>query len=51
MQKGQPSPDHIIGRKFTFFSIDTNVLEGMGFDFNRGALNVLQHQRPQRACG
>ncbi|MDD3936865.1 PIN domain-containing protein [Rhodoferax sp.] len=46
MPKGQPSPDHVIGRKVTFFSIDTNVLEGKGFDFNRGALNVLQHQRP-----
>ncbi len=46
MPKGSPSPDHIIGRKVTFFSIDTNVLEGKGFDFNRGALIVLQHQRP-----
>ena len=46
MPKGPPSPDHIIGRKVTFFSIDTNVLEGKGFNFNRGALNVLQHQRP-----
>lgn len=46
MPKGPPSPDHIIGRKVTFFSIDTNVLEGKGFDFNRGALNVLHHQRP-----
>lgn len=46
MPKGPPPPDHIIGRKVTFFSIDTNVMEGKGFDFNRGALNVLQHQRP-----
>jgi predicted transcriptional regulator len=46
MPKGPPSPDHIIGRKVTFFSIDTNVLEGKGFDFNRGALNVLHLQRP-----
>ncbi len=46
MPKGPPSPDHIIGRKVTFFSIDTNVLEGKGFDFNRGALNVLHRQRP-----
>ncbi len=46
MPKGPPSPDHIIGRKTTFFSIDTNVMEGKGFDFNRGALNVLHRQRP-----
>lgn len=46
MPKGQPSPDHIIGRKVTFFSIDTNILKGKGFDFNHGALNVLQNQRP-----
>jgi hypothetical protein len=46
MPKGPPSPDHIIGRKVTFFSIDTNVLEGKGFDFYRGALNVLHRQRP-----
>lgn len=46
MPKGTPSPDQIIGRKVTFFSIDTNVMEGKGFDFNRGALNVLQNQRP-----
>ena len=46
MPKGPPSPDHIIGREVTFFSIDTNVLEGKGFDFNRGALNVLHRQRP-----
>lgn len=46
MPKGSPPPDHIIGRKVTFFSIDTNVLEGKGFDFNHGALNVLHKQRP-----
>lgn len=46
MPKGQPSPDDIIRRKVTFFSIDTNVLEGKGFDFKRGALNVLHLQRP-----
>ena len=46
MPKGPPSPDQIIGRKVTFFSIDTNVMEGKGFDFNRGALNVLHLQRP-----
>ena len=32
MPKGSPSPDHIIGRKATFFSIDTNVLKGKGAD-------------------
>ena len=46
MPKGPPSPDHVLGRKVTFFSIDTNVMEGKGFDFNRGALNVLHRQRP-----
>jgi len=46
MPKGQPSPDHIIGRKVSFFSIDTNIFEGFGFDFNMGALNVLRGQRP-----
>lgn len=46
MPAGLPSPDHIIGRKVTFFSIDTNVMEGKGFDFHRGALNVLHRQRP-----
>ena len=46
MPKGLPPPDHIIGRKVTFFSIDTNVMEGKGFDFNRGALNLLHLQRP-----
>ena len=46
MPAGSPTPDHIIGRKVTFFSIDTNVMEGKGFDFKRGALNVLHLQRP-----
>jgi hypothetical protein len=46
MPKGPPPPDHIIGRKAAFFSIDTNVLEGKGFDFNHGELNVLHLQRP-----
>ena len=46
MPKGNPPPDHIIGRKVSFFSIDTNIFEGKGFDFNRGALNVLHGQRP-----
>lgn len=46
MPAGPPTPDHIIGRKVTFFSIDTNVLEGKGFDFKQGALNVLHLQRP-----
>ena len=46
MPNGLPTPDQIIGRKVAFFSIDTNVMEGKGFDFNRGALNVLQKQRP-----
>ena len=46
MPKGFPSIDQIISREVAFFSLDTNVLEGKGFDFKRGALNVLHRQRP-----
>lgn len=46
MPVGQPTPDQIITREVSFFSMDTNVLEGKHFDFKRGALNVLHAQRP-----
>lgn len=46
MPSGSPTADQILNRRVTFFSIDTNVMEGKAIDFNRGALNVLHRQRP-----
>lgn len=49
MPLGLPSAAALIesdSRKVSFFSIDTDVLQSLGFKFNDGALSSLKFQRP-----
>jgi len=47
MPKGLPSAAELIaGRAVTFFSIDTDVIQALGYKFEEGALRALNLQRP-----
>lgn len=47
MPKGLPSASDLIAeRAVTFFSIDTDIIQGLGYKFEEGALRALYLQRP-----
>lgn len=47
MPAGLPSAEALMGREaVSFFSIDTDVIQGHGYKFNEGALHALALQRP-----
>lgn len=46
MPAGLPSADEILTHKVRFFSLDTNIIQAKGYEFAKGALHILQHQRP-----
>ena len=46
MPTGSPSADEILTHEVRFFSLDTNIIQAKGYEFAKGALHMLQHQRP-----
>lgn len=47
MPSGLPSAQALLEDKSVeFFSIDTDVIQGLGFKFSEGALRALPWQRP-----
>ena len=47
MPKGLPSAAELIAKRaVTFFSIDTDVIQALGYKFEEGALRALNLQRP-----
>jgi hypothetical protein len=47
MPKGLPTASDLIGnRSVTFFSIDTDIIQSLGYKFKEGALFALHLQRP-----
>ncbi len=47
MPKGTPTPQELVDGEVTFFSLDTDVIQGAGYSFEKGALNQLPRQLPQ----
>lgn len=46
MPKGTPTPQELLDGEVTFFSLDTDVIQGAGYNFEKGALNQLPRQLP-----
>jgi hypothetical protein len=46
MPKGLPSPAQLWQGDVSFFSIDTDLIQAAGYDFDAGALNQLPNQLP-----
>lgn len=46
MPEGLPSADKLIENYNVFFSIDTNIIQALGYKFDSGALSKLALQRP-----
>lgn len=46
MPSGLPSAAELLEREVGFFSIDTNVIQSLGYRFSDGALSALALQRP-----
>ncbi len=46
MPKGTPTPQELVDGEVTFFSLDTEVIQGAGYNFEKGALNQLPRQLP-----
>lgn len=46
MPKGLPSAEALMARCVTFFSIETEVIQALGYKFSEGALHALALQRP-----
>ncbi|MBK1690190.1 PIN domain-containing protein [Rubrivivax gelatinosus] len=47
MPNGTPTPQELVDGEVTFFSLDTDVIQGAGYNFEKGALNQLPRQLPQ----
>jgi hypothetical protein len=47
MPKGVPTPEQIVDDEVTFFSLDTDVIQAAGYNFEKGALNQLPRQLPR----
>lgn len=47
MPEGLPRAAELIGKNVTFFSLDTNVIQSLGYKFDVGALHKLALQRPE----
>lgn len=39
MPKGTPTPEELVNDEVTFFSLDTDVIQAAGYNFEKGALN------------
>ncbi|MCF9018962.1 hypothetical protein GIV21_12575 [Pseudomonas syringae] len=46
MPTGVPTPDQLWDGEISFFSIDTDVIQGAGYNFEAGALNQVHKQLP-----
>lgn len=46
MPDGMPTPGQLWDGEISFFSIDTDVIQGAGYNFEAGALNQLHKQLP-----
>ncbi len=46
MPKNLPTPAQLWEGDVTFFSIDTDLIQGAGYDFESGALNQIPKQLP-----
>lgn len=46
MPAGTPTPAQLWHGEITFFSLDTDVIQGAGYNFEAGALNQLHKQLP-----
>lgn len=46
MPDGMPTPAQLWDGEISFFSIDTDVIQGAGYNFEAGALNQLHKQLP-----
>lgn len=46
MPDGMPTPAQLWDGEISFFSIDTDVIQGAGYNFEAGALNQLHRQLP-----
>lgn len=46
MPSGLPTAAQLLGKEITFFSMDTNVIQGAGYKFDAGKLGALALQRP-----
>lgn len=47
MPKGTPTPEELVDDEVTFFSLDTDVIQAAGYNFDKGALNQLPRQLPR----
>lgn len=47
MHKGIPTPKELVDDEVTFFSLDTDVIQAAGYNFERGILNQLPRQLPR----
>ena len=47
MPKGIPTPEQLVDDEVTFFSLDTDVIQAAGYNFEKGALNQLPRQLPR----
>ena len=47
MPKDNPSPAQLWQGEVSFFSIDTDLIQGAGYNFDEGALNQLPKQLPR----
>jgi hypothetical protein len=47
MRKGVPTPEQLVDDEVTFFSLDTDVIQAAGYNFEKGALNQLPRQLPR----
>lgn len=46
MPEGMPTPSQLWSGEIRFFSIDTDVIQSAGYNFEEGALNQLHNQLP-----
>ena len=46
MPQGLPTVAQVLAGEITFFSLDTNLIQGAGYNFSRGALHQLPKQVP-----
>src|SRR5690349_10618920 len=46
MPSGLPTPQELVDGEVAFFSLDTDVIQAAGYNFDKGALNQLPRQLP-----
>ncbi|BBP74201.1 hypothetical protein PHLH7_03050 [Pseudomonas sp. Ost2] len=46
MPNGMPTPEQLWNEEIRFFSIDTDIIQAAGYNFEAGALNQLHRQLP-----